>query len=36
MCDEFRINSYNEIWCKSCSMLIHACTYHLTGVNNQV
>jgi len=23
---ESRINSYNEIWCKDCAMLVYACT----------
>jgi len=32
-CDgEVRINSHNELWCKNCAMLIHACKCHLTKV----
>jgi len=30
-CDgKVRVNSHDELWCKNCAMLIHACKCHLT------
>ena len=31
---ETKINSYNELWCRNCFMLVHACKCNLTKENS--
>ncbi len=31
---ETRVNSYDELWCKNCAMLVYACKCNLTKENH--